>query len=176
MKSDIIKIDNKGKGFAEAVAEAKKVAVYRELEDTAALHIQLMTEELLSLAHSITGTLDASFWMEADKEKILFHLATKTVMDKEKKEELLQAATSRKNEAAGSFLGWLRDAFENAMMMDPDHGDDIPEDILADLANHDIASTEYDGYERSVLKKLADDIKVSIRGDEVDMTVQKKIA
>jgi hypothetical protein len=131
---------------------------------------------MLSLAHSITGTLDASFWMEATKEEITFHLSSKSILDKEKKEELLQAATSRKNEAAGSFLGWLRDAFENALLTEPDRGDEIPEDILPDLANHSIESTEYDGFERSVLKRLADNIKVSIRGDVVDMTVLKKIA
>lgn len=37
-------------------------------------------------------------------------------------------------------------------------------------------TTEYDGYERSVLRKLADDIKVAIRGGVVDMTVVKKLA
>jgi len=176
MKSDVILIDNQETGFEAAVDEAKKVAVYRALEGTDALHVQLITEEMLSMAHSVTGINSASFWIEAEGKEICFHLTAKTVMDKEKKEELLAAATSRQNDAAVSFLGKLRDAFENALMADVDHGNDIPDDIMEDLANHEIESLEYDGYERSVLRKLADNIKIGIRGDTVDMKVTKKIA
>jgi hypothetical protein len=46
---------------------------------------------------------------------------------------------------------------------------------MGDLANHEISDTEYDGYERSVLCRLADEIKVGIRGGMVDMTVLKKM-
>ena len=172
MKSDVILIDNQETGFEAAVDEAKKVAVYRALEGTDALHVQLITEEMLSMAHSVTGINSASFWIEAEGKEICFHLTAKTVMDKEKKEELLAAATSRQNDAAVSLL----DACENALMADVDHGNDIPDDIMEDLANHEIESLEYDGYERSVLHKLADNIKIGIRGDMVDMKVTKKIA
>jgi hypothetical protein len=34
----------------------------------------------------------------------------------------------------------------------------------------------WDGYERSVLAKVADQVKVAIRGGVVDMTVSKKFA
>ena len=175
MKSDVIVVNNQGKGFSEALEAAKKTTEYEGLSKQSALHVQLITEELLSLARIVTGADTSSFWIETDGKKFSFHLTTKTVMDQEKKSELLAAATSRKNEAAKSFIGMLRDAIENAMLADPDHSDDIPEDIMADLANRDIEDTEYDGYERSVLRKLADEIKVGIRGGEVDMTVVKKL-
>ena len=45
-----------------------------------------------------------------------------------------------------------------------------------DMVGRDMEVPEWDGYERSVLAKLADDVKVSIKGQEVDMTVSKSFA
>ncbi|MBO7422222.1 MAG: hypothetical protein J6T99_02400, partial [Oscillospiraceae bacterium] len=100
------------------------------------------------------------------------HLSTKTVMDKEKRENLLASATSRKNEAATTFLGKLRDAFEQAMLSEVDYS--IPEDALDDLANHPIEIPKWDEYEQSILREVADEVKIAIRGDMVDMTITKK--
>lgn len=175
MKSDVIVVNKDGTGFTAAIEGAKKASKYEGLSNKSALHVQLITEEMLSLASIVTGSESTSFCIETDGKKFTFHLSTKTVMDQEKKSALLSAATSRKNEAAKSFLGKLRDAFENAMLTDPDHSEDIPEDVMGDLANHEISDTEWDGYERSVLHRLADEIKIAIRGGVVDMTVAKKM-
>ena len=101
-------------------------------------------------------------------------MATKTVMDKEKRYLLLSAASSRKNEAAKGFLGKLRDKLEEAMASEVDHSEEeIPADIAGDLANHPIEDPEWDGYERSVLRRLADTIKIAIRGGQVEIIVSK---
>ena len=41
---------------------------------------------------------------------------------------------------------------------------------------HPQEDPEWDRYERSVLKKTADDIRIGIRGKKVDMTVVKRFA
>ena len=46
MKSDIIRIDNQGSGFQDALAETAKAAQYRELNHKEALQLQLCTEEM----------------------------------------------------------------------------------------------------------------------------------
>ena len=92
-------------------------------------------------------------------------------MDREKRENLIASATSRRNEAANSFLGKLRDAFEAAMVSEQDNS--IPEDVLDDLANHPIEIPEWDEYEQSILRNAADTVKIAIRGGFVDMTVSK---
>ena len=95
-------------------------------------------------------------------------------MDKEKRRQLLSTASSRKNEAANSFLGKLRDAFEEAMLSDVDHShDELPEDVAKDICYYHPEDPEWDRYEQSILRKLADEIKISIRGGTVDMTVTK---
>ena len=174
MKSDVIKIDNSGNGFQDALIQTTKSAQFRNLSHKETLQLRLCAEEMLSLARSATGEMQASFWVESAGKQFDMHLSTKTVMDREKRENLLASATSRKNEAATTFLGKLRDAFEQAMLSDVTYS--IPEDALDDLANHPIEIPEWDEYEQSILRKVADEVKIAIRGDMVDMTITKKYA
>ena len=173
MKSNVINIDNQGNGFENTIEEARKVAAYEALSHKDSLHLQLCAEEMLSLIRSVTGELKASFWIETEGKTFCLHLSTQTVLDKEKRAQLLASSTSGKNEAAKSFLGQLRDLFEQALTAEANHNSDLPDDVLDDLANHTIECTdpEWDEYEQSTLRKLANTIKIGIRGGTVDMTV-----
>ena len=135
MKSDIITIDNQGNGFENALRETKKAAEYRELSEKETMRLQLFTEEMLSMAHSVTGDMQGSFWIENEGKKFELNLTTNTVLDKEERRLLISSATSRKNEAANSFLGKLRDAFEDrAGRLGDDHRDIVEiEDFAGDL-------------------------------------------
>ena len=178
MKTDIVMIDNQGNGYEEAVLQTRKAAEFRDLQEKDAVQLQLMTEETLSMAHSVTGELSAAFWIESEKGKGFdLHLSTKTVMDAMKRAELISSATSRKNEAANSFLGNLRDAFERAMFSGAyNSAESLPDDVMDDVTNRFINATEWDRYEHSILSRLADDIKIDIRGGLVNMTVSKRFA
>ena len=171
MKTDIIKISNSGSGFQSAIEQTLKASQYRGLSHKEEMQLRLCTEEMLSLVRSVTGGLQANFWVESEGKNFSLHLSAKTVMDREKRENLIASATSHKNEAANSFLGRLRDAFESALLSDADNS--IPEDALDDLANHVIEIPEWDEYEQSILRSVADDVKIGIRGGVVDMTVSK---
>ena len=173
MKSNVITIDNQGNGFENAIEEARKVAAYEALSHKGSLHLQLCAEEMLSLVRSVTGELKASFWIEAENKTFCLHMSTQTVLDREKRAQLLASSTSGKNEAAKSFLGQLREMFEQALTAEADHASELPDDVLDDLPNHTIECTdpEWDEYEQSTLRKLANTIKIGIRGNAVDMTV-----
>ena len=173
MKSDTIMIDNQGNGFQAALDETMKAARYQKLSEKDALYLQLCAEEMLSLARSVTGEMQASYWLENDGPRFEMHMCTKTVMDSEKRYLLISSTTSRKNEAAKSFLGWLRNAFEEAMASDVDHSDQVSDDLPRDVFIHPENEDEWDGYERSILRKVADQVKISVRGRVVDMTVIK---
>ncbi len=173
MKSDIIQVDNRGSGFSSAIEETRLVSQYRKLDHKNALHLELCAEEMFSMLRSVTGEVQASFWMESEGMKFDLHLSTDTVMNKEQREQLISASSSRHNEAASTFLGRLRDAFEAAMASNPGREDDYPDDIIGDLVNRDIETTEWDRFEISILQKTADDIRISIRGKKVDMVVTK---
>ena len=53
---------------------------------------------------------------------------------------------------------------------------DLPEDLKNDVAMYSVEDPEWDRYERSVLRNLADNIKIFIRGKKVHMTVTKQFA
>ncbi len=176
MKSDMIRIDNQSNGFERAIEETNRVASYQGLNPKETLRLQVIAEEMLSLARSVTGEMEASFWIEGEGKAFNLHLTTRTVMDKDKRYQLLSSATSRKNEAAKSLLGKLRNAFEEAMAAEVDHSDEIPDELIPDTVYQSIDDPEWDGYERSVLRSLADEVKIGIRGGTVDMAVSKRFA
>ena len=172
MKSQIVRIDNNGNGFSDALEQTTKIS---ELSPKNTLRLKLLAEEMLSLARSVTGEMQASFWVEREDGLYTLHMTTKTVMDKEKRAQLLMSATSRKNEAAKGFLGKLRDVFEQAMAAEVVHNyEEVPYELRNDLAYAHQEDPEWDGYERSILRKLADDVKIAIRGGTVEMTVAKR--
>ena len=175
MISDIITIDNQGRGFDNALEEAGRVAAYAGLDQKNTTRLNLLTHEMLSLARSITGELQADFWIEKVEEQFNLHMTTEIVMDAEKREMLINATTSRKNEAAKGMLGWLRDKVERMLVAQVDHSEEeVPYDLMSDVANSVFEEPEWDGYERSVLLKLADNVKIGIRGKEVDILVTKR--
>ena len=176
MKSDIIRIDNQGNGFQNVLTATEKVAQYRALDHKEELRLTLCAEEMLSLVRSITGEMEASFWIESEGKQFDLRLTTRTVMDREKRKLLIDSASSRKNEAAKTFLGRLRDAFEEAMAAEAHPGDDIPVEIMGDMANRSIESGEWDQYEQSILRKAADQIRIAIRGGVVEMTVTARFS
>ncbi len=175
MKSDVISITNHGDGFERALEETRKVSAYEGLGEKDAMHMLLFTEEMLSMARIVAGDMTARFWIETEGNTFDLHMTTHTTLDKKKRAQLLEAATSRQNEAANSFLGKIRDAFEQAMASD-DFYNEVPYDVIPDIVGRDIADPEWDKYECSILRRLADDVKVSIRGNVVDMTVRKNFA
>ncbi len=176
MKSDVISLSTAGEGFRAAEEETQKVVEYERLDARQALHLQLITQEMLTLVNSVTHQTQVSFWIENEGPDYEIHVATKAALNKEERAQLISAASSRKNEAAGTFLGYLRDCFEEAVAAEPDHSDGIPQDVWDDLSNRVIMPPDWDGFERSVLKTVADKVKVSIRGGLVDITVCKHFA
>ena len=169
LKSDLILIDNKGNGLEEALAQTEEVAKFRGLSDKEAVQLRLITEELMGLARSVTGELAASFWIESENKAFTLHLSTKTVMDATKRYQLISSSTSQKNEAAKGFIGMLREALSSAMLSENDG-------VYYDFNGQPLAEApqeEWDHYERSILRKLADEIRIGVRGGAVDMTVLK---
>ena len=174
MKSDVIRIDNQENGFDQALDEAGRVAAYAGLDGKETIQLSLLTHEMLSLARCITGEMQADFWIEKKGKQYDLHMDTETVMDAEKREMLLSASSSRQNDAAKGLLGWLRDKVEQAMVAQVDHSEeDVPYELMADVGNRVFEVPEWDGYERSVLMKLADNVSIGIRGDKVDIVVTK---
>ena len=184
-----------------ALAQAEKVAAYKGLKGKNALHLRLLTEEMMGMMRSITGETEGKFWIEDEGDEYRLHLLAETSMDSEKRDQLLAASSTGKNESARGLMGRLRDFFERG---EDDDYRSFPspllysgmyehsstpaldwewsmmryEDFLSSrVKNNDAAAREaWDELEKSVVAKVADDVKVSIRGRSVEMILVKKMA
>ena len=201
MRTDTIIVSSRGNQMEAALKEAEKVAAYKGLSAKNALHLRLLTEEMMGMMRSITGETEGKFWIDDEGGEYRLHLLAETSMDSEKRDQLLAASSTGKNESARGLMGRLRDFFERG---EDDDYRSFPSPLLysgmyehsstptldwewsmmryedslsSRVKNNDAAAREaWDELEKSVVAKVADDVKVSIRGRSVEMILVKKMA
>ena len=194
MKTDILMISSDGTNMDSALAQVDKVAAYKGLSSKNALYLRLLAEETMAMMRAITGSVNGEFWMEDEDQLYTLHLKVSTLMDENAREQLLAASTSGKNEATRGFMGKIRSFFEpssSVPMFSAGLGGGSPqmynsyawsmEDYKDQLRqyreqNQNEAKDAWDELEKSVVGHLADDVKVSIRGRTVEMTIVKKLS
>ncbi len=195
MKSDIIHVSSKGEGAEDALNQADATAAFKGLNKKQSMHIRLLTEEMMSLVQALTGEKEADFWIETKKDEFMLHLKTITIMNTEKRSQLLATSTSGKNSSAKGVLGKLRDLLERSLEPANDtivnyypagwtYSAMDPTTMIATTPNvwsfnqykESIKETEeeWDELEKSIVAKIADEVTISIDGDVVEMTVFKK--
>ena len=199
MKSDVILVHSEGSKIEKALDLAERVAVYKRLSRKSAMHLRLLTEEMMGMMRSITGETEGKFWIEDEDGTFELHLKVGTWMNSSKREQLLSASSSGKNESAKGLMGKLRDLFDRgtdadiagqtSLMMSELYADvpgqsveyewtmmDYVNSIKSGMENNDENAAEaWDELEKSVVAHVADDVKVSIRGRQVEMTIIKKL-
>lgn len=201
MKTDVIVVSSRGKQMEKMLDQVEKVAAYKELPPKATLQLRLLTEEMMSMMRAITGETDGEFWIEDEDSVYQLHLRVKTRMNSGKREQLLATSSSGKNESARGLMGRLLDFFDREM--DEDIASLGSPLVLPDMYEHSSGSTldwewsmnvyqsqlsglmkqensaaaeMWDELEKSVVTHVADDIRVSIRAQQVEMTILKKIS
>ena len=200
MRTDVIIVSSRGRQMEKALDQVEKVAAYKELSAKGALQLRLLTEEMMSMMRAITGETEGEFWIEDEDGLFQLHLRVKTRMNSEKRDQLLSASSTGKNESARGLMGRLKDFFDREMDEDvasmgsplvlPDmlEGSTMGtlnwewsmsayQNQLSTLVKqHNASAAEmWDELEKSVVTHVADDIKVSIRGQQAEMTILKRM-
>ncbi|MCR4838571.1 MAG: hypothetical protein K5897_06515 [Eubacterium sp.] len=197
MKSDVIHVTSFGEGTEEALAQADASAAFKGLSKKESLHLRLLTEEMMSLVRALTGEKEADFWIEENGGTFCLNLKTLTVMNSKMREQLLKSSTSGKNTAAKGLLGKIRDLLERCMEPADDSltnyypggwmyaGTDPSSMSMASadvwsfnryreaIKKDSDALEEWDELEKSILAKIADEIKVNIQNDIVYVSIYK---
>ena len=200
MRTDVITVSAKGKQMQTALDQVDKVAAYKGLAPKDALHLRLLAEEMMSMMRSITGEPEGQFWIEDNSGEYQLHLKVAARLSIEKREQLLSVSATGKNESARGLMGRIRaffdwgcdedydgslspymlpDAFEHSTspILDWEWSMKQYEDTLSGRIGQDAAAREaWDELEKSVVKNVADDVRVSIRGGSVEMIILKKLA
>ena len=199
MKTDVISVSSRGNRMESALLQADKVAAYKGLSPRNALHLRLLAEEALGLMRSITGETDGLFWIEDRDDEYELHLQVQTALSEEKRSRLLSVSSSGKNESARGLMGRLRAFFDwesdedtaacsslclpdvlesSSPMLDWEWSMRRYESVLSSRIAQDApgAREAWDELEKSVVKNVADDVKVYIRSGTVELVILKKLA
>ena len=199
MKSDVISVSNTGQKFEAALKEVDAVASYKRLSPRSTIQLRLLAEEMMSMVRSIAGPTEGEFWIDEDRNNFILHFEVFKRLDEEKREQLISSSSSGKNEAERGFLGKLRAFFDPS---DADLPTLAHSPLLTGTMDGDFSSMQnwewsmleyrnalsenpdqteatrqaWDELEKSVLANVADEVKVSIKGAEVELTVYKKLS
>lgn len=113
MITEHIKISSSGEGMNETLAFADKLAASRGLMKKQAFHLRLLVEEMFSMVRSITGGVDAYFWIESNNRDFEIHLkSNKITLDYAKRKELLSVSTEGRNVASRGIMEKIRELVE----------------------------------------------------------------
>jgi len=200
MKTDVIAVSSRGNQIEKALVQVEKVAAYKGLSGKQTLQLRLLTEEMMGMMRSITGETEGEFWIEDEDSEYRLHLRVKTRLTGEEREQLLAASSSGKNESARGLMGRIRDFFDwrsdedlaalSGSMMMPEmyeHSSSSMWDMEWSMLRYESALSErvsqndgqareaWDELEKSVVRHVADDVLVSIRGGVAEMTILKKL-
>ena len=201
MKTDVISVSSRGTRMDTALSQVDKMAAYKGMSHHSALHLRLLTEEMMAMMRSITGENEGRFWIEDEDQVYQLHLLVTTRMDSTKREQLLSTASSGRNESARGLMGRIRDFFDRGadedlegfsspLLVPGSYEYDVgpsrdwewsmtqyEKALVPMVRSEDRAAREaWDELEKSVVARVADDVKVSIRGSHVEMTIIKKIS
>ena len=199
MKTDVIVVSSRGDRMETALSQAEKVAAYKGMSVKDTLHLRLLTEEMMCMMRSLTGETEGLFWIEDENDVYQLHLKVETIMDSEKRDQLLSVSSSGRNASARGIMGRIRDFFDRGADADlaspllmPSMYDHNSSTVILDwewsmreyetmLSNQKNDSDPrireaWDELEKSVVNHVADDIKVYIRGRLVEMVITKKMA
>ena len=199
MKTDVITVSSRGAQMETALKQADKVAAYKELSPRNTLHLRLLIEEMMGMMRSITGESEGLFWIEDEAGVYQLHLQMKTRMNSDKREKLLAISSSGRNESAKGLMGRIRDMFDRSADEDvvatnplllPGTYEDASTPVLdwewsmsayrdeltKRIQNEAAAAEIWDELEKSVVTHVADDVKVSLRGQVAELILIKRMA
>ena len=202
MKTDVIEISASREGIQAALAETEKAAQYRDLPFKASLRLRLLAEEMMGMLRTIVGEEPASYWVESEGCRFFLHLVMGVRVNADMRDELLRASTSGKNAAVKGFMGRIRDIFTQLNEPDANsisptdygfsyvdvdsfdgslgvtthgmlYGWSMKEYKSAVAEHKEEEADKWDELEKSITAKLADEIKIFIRGNTVEMVIEK---
>ena len=194
MKTDVIIISNHGNNMEAILGQVDALAAGKALSPKNATHLRLLAEETMAMVRAITGDVNGEFWIEERDDVYELHLKVETLTDARKREQLLSASTTGRNEATRGFMGKIRAFFqptEDAPMFTSGFVGGVPrmygnyewcmQDYREQLRQYRKQNAKgsqeaWDELEKSVVSHVADDVKVSILGRTVEMTIAKAMA
>lgn len=203
MKTSKIKVNSRGYGMEYALDEVEDFSRLMGFDERSARRARLLAEETMSMVRAIVDEFSASFWMESTPDcNCELHLQAEAPMDYDKKQELISASTKQRNEASVGIMGKIKDFIEDSlynmqdgasvaigesqamgmagMVMNDIHMwswslEQYRQDVQEQKEKGDDEAIDdlLDELEKSIVANIADDVKVSVKGNSIEMIIRK---
>ena len=205
MKTDTIRITDAIESRAAAMRETERFCAYYPLTGMDAMHMRLLTEETLSIVHGIFKGFHGEFWVESDVLPdgldCRICVAADVLATAEQETALREFSTSGENEAAQGIGGMIRELFrcyvqsishavpsqqwQAVEMIYGDgmlYGDSFEASCwsldryrAANETKEETDAPQNDTFERSIIAKLADDVRVGITSERASVVIEKRL-
>ena len=197
MRTDEFRITGYDEEIREALDATEKLGAGCGLSRKENLRLRLLGEELLGLVRSAAGEVEARYWAEREDNAFQLHLLADISMNREMRKRLIGVSTAGTNAAVKGFTGRLREMIAVLLLPKNEKPSMLslglmsmgsPGGFRAGEASYEWLMTNYkagikqdgeeyreawDELEKSVLSKLADEIRISIAGSRVEILVDK---
>ena len=201
-ESEKMLITNKNFQIYDALAKIDSYLEDLELGPKDSLHLRLLMEETLGMLGAMAGEYKALLWIEKKDDDCSVKLTAKTDMDIDKKKEILSVSKTGEK----GFMGKIADIIENGMLSydnvmklqqqygggyvdyaalggNPSERDYFSWSLeqyrgaLEETKDNDSAAGHaWDELEKSIVAKIADDVIVGVRKDEVELEICTKLS
>ncbi len=200
--SEKVRISNTGSGMEHALTVAEQTAGFMNISAKDRLRLRLLAEEMFSMVRTVAGNFSAHFWLEAEEKSCTLHLEAKSDLDYSQQKELISVSTTGKNSAKLGIMDKIRGmieagiyGIEESFAIQAEYGTGmmpygaigVPDDGMTDALyawsmekyKHDIEEKRdddpdsYDELEKSIIANVADDVKVGINKDRIEIIIVK---
>ena len=197
MKSNICVVKKGGIGLENVLVEVEKVTNYNGMQKKEAMRLRLLAEELVGMLTELVKNFEGRVWLQNDENRYELHAELSVEgLSKEKKASLIAVSANKKNAAASSFMGKIREVAENMLLYSEENaGCATQSEYLCGYQMTDVHYTyawtldhytarqreksadnseEWDQLEKSIVAKLADDVIVGVRSKKVEIIIKKE--
>ena len=195
MKSDIYTLESLESDFRAIPAEAEKVAGYNGLDDKSTRRLRLLSEEMICMLPQLLIYGKGQFWIENEGRNYELHLHVKPDdTDSFDREAVIGVSTNKKNAAAKGIISKIccmvetmldenaKIAKENPYGFSMAYSPAYPGGMTWSLLSYRNAlsepesnerSEEWDELEKSIISKLADEVKVWLENDSTQVVIER---
>ena len=200
MKTSKIVVSSKGSGMAAALDEVEAFSKEMGFDKRSTLRARLLAEETMSMVRAIVEDFEADFWVESTAEcSCEMHLLAVAELDYKKRQDLIDASTEHRNEAPVGIMGKVKDFIEGCIFyLGSGRTEPLGDYHLAGCVSYEeiqmwslqqyrlcLEQGQYEGddadalleeLEKSLVANIADDVRVSVQDNKVEMIIRKNFA
>jgi len=177
--SDVYKSINPTHTTEYILSEVERLGAFCHLDNSGVKKLRLLTEELLSLTVRLfVDYLEYEFFVENHVRRFRLNLNAKTIVNPEQKEKLLSLMGNNEGAKGKSIRDKISEVFTNFVFSDVslyDGTDSVFVFSLTDYRNQaakKVTDEQWDGIEQSIIMTLANNVRISVRDNNVEVVIE----